>query len=213
MMVDYIMKPHQINTLVQRSLKRLGKDERWVNYIGGTYETAQTIGEYKVEFSEPSKGDTQIVIWNKVNPCISIYIADDEAILNTLRYSPHCTLNGQMKRGEGTKKMITFAFELAKQHGAKTVQLQDDSTVQCDGETINLGPFYFFQHGVTWYEKHFGFYPIAKFRPDYEHAKELWKTLDIGEVPCSTFNDVTVNKFTVKHFDLVFSSIVWEKSL
>ena len=80
-MYDRQMKPYQINTLVQISLKRLGKDERWVNYIGGTYETAQTIGEYKVEFSEPSKGATQIVIWNKVNPCISIYIADEEAIL------------------------------------------------------------------------------------------------------------------------------------
>lgn len=206
------MKRHQIDSLVQRTLKRIGREERWAGYIGGSYETAQTIGEYKVEFSTPSEGATQIIIWNKTNPCISLYIADEEAVLNTLRYSPHCTIDGQMKRGEGTKKMIQFAFDLA-QRGAKTVQLQDESTIQCGDETIMLDPFYFFQYGKTWYEKHFGFYPVPKYRAEHENAKELWTKLDIGEVSCSMFTDVNVNKFTFKHFDMLFSPIVWEKRI
>jgi hypothetical protein len=207
------MKKHQIDSLVQRSLKRLGRTERWAGYLGGSYETARTIGDYKVEFSTPAEGATQIIIWNRVNPCISIYIADEEAVLNTLRYSPHCTIDGQMKRGEGTKKMLEFAFGLAKEHGAKTVQLQDESTVQCGDETILLGPFYFFQYGTTWYEKHFGFYPIPKYRAEYEHAKELWKKLEIGDVSCLEFTDAKVNRFTFKHFDMLFSPVVWEKTL
>ena len=106
--------------------------------------------------------------------------------------------------------MLNFAFDLAKKLGAKTVQLSDQSTIQCEtGETIKLGPYSFFKSGKTWYEKHFGFYPTAEYQEEYEHAKTLRKKFN---VPCAMFDRKRMNAL-LREVELDFFGIVWEKIL
>lgn len=204
--------PH-IDTIVQQSFRRLGKDELWRRYIGGSYETSETIGRYKVDIDRQENGDIQFIVWNPDTPCVTVYVSGEEAQLNFLEYSPRCTVDGKMKRGEGTREMIEFAFEFAKNLGAKTIQLTDQSTIQCEtGETIKLGPYSFFKTGKTWYEKQFGFAPIEEYREEYEMAKELRKTLSLGDIPCAQFNRKTMNTL-LRKVELDFFGIVWEKKL
>lgn len=203
----------KIDNRVQQSLKRMGKVDLWRRYVGGSFETAETIGNYRVEKSIPSEGVLHLILWNPSTPCVSIYIYGDEAILSSLEYSPKCTIDGRMKRGEGTREMIQFALDLAKQHGAKTIQLQDESTITCaTGERVKLGPFYFFKYGKTWYEKQFGFSPTPEFRDEYARAKELRKKMDTLTLECSYFTRENTFKLLSK-VELDFFSFVWEKTL
>lgn len=191
----------------------MGKDTLSRRYTGGSYETSETIGQYKVEFDRQPNGDIQFLLWNPSHPCVTVYIHKDEAILNSLAYSPKCTTKGNMKRGEGTRAMVQFAIDLAKQLGAKTMQLQDESTITCEtGGKIKLGPFSFFKHGKTWYEKHFGFYPTEEWQEEYEHAKELRKTLDVQDKPCAFFDRKTTDAL-LRKVELNFFRMVWERSL
>jgi hypothetical protein len=203
---------------IHRELKRLGFDDAWIRYRGGSYETAETIGKYKVEFEVQASGDLQCIIWNPETPCITIYIHMESrtAVLSALKYSPKCTIDGTMKRGEGTREMLAAAFDIAKARGADRVQLHDESTITCEsGETIKLGAFSFIRTGMTWYEKHFGFKPLPEFQEEYDVAKQLRKSLPLTELrgkPCSYFDRKTTARI-LRELDLDFGEIVWEKSL
>jgi hypothetical protein len=202
-----------IDAIVQRSFRHMGKDDLWRRYTGGSYEESETIGDYKVDFDVQENGDTQFIIWNPDTPCITVYLHGTEATLNFLEYSPRCTIDGKMKRGEGTRKMVNAAFDIARKLGASTIQLVDQSTIQCEtGETIKLGPYSFFKTGKTWYEKQFGFYPIAEFQEEYQLAKELRKTLNVENMTCSEFDRKTTNGL-LRAVGLDFFGIVWEKDL
>lgn len=203
----------RIDVKVQQSFRQLGKDTLWRRYLGGSYETSETFGRYKVEIDNQDNGDIQFILWNPDIPCITVYVHQDEAVLTFLEYSPRCTIDGMMKRGEGTREMLEFVFEFVKSLGAKTIQLCDQSTIQCEtGETIKLGPYSFFKTGKTWYEKHFGFAPIKEHRAEYERAKEIRKSLTLDELPCTKFDRKTMNEF-LRSVELDFFGIVWEKKL
>ena len=213
------MKYPDIDTIVQRSLKRLGYDDKWIGFTGGSYETASTVGKYKVEFDTQPNGDVQFILWNPNVPCVTIYIHMDThiAVLNSLQYSPQCTIDGVMKRGQGTKEMLDFAFRLAKKLGASTIELEDESTILCEtGEKIKLGPFYFLRYGITWYEKYFGFRPKSEYVDEYTVAKTLRKEqLDLNDLkakPCSYFTRKVTDSL-LRRVELNFGSIVWEKPL
>ena len=185
----------------------------WRRYIGGSYETSQTFGDYKVDIDRQENGDVQFILWNPDTPCLTVYVCGEEALLNFLEYSPKCTIDGKMKRGEGPRDMIEFAFEFSKSLGAKTIQLTDQSTIQCEtGETIKLGPYSFFKTGKTWYEKQFGFAPTKEYREEYETAKELRKALSLDDIPCAQFDRKTMNTL-LRMVELDFFGIVWEKKL
>lgn len=202
-----------IDVIVQQSFRRLGKDALWRRYTGGSYETSKTIGPYKVDIDHQDNGDIQFILWNPETPCVTVYIHKEEAVMTLLDYSPRCKVNGNMKRGEGTREMLEFVFEFAKSLGAKTIQLSDQSTIQCEtGENIKLGPYSFFKSGKTWYEKLFGFVPLEEYREEYEMAKQLRKTLNIGSIPCRQFDRKTMNEL-LRKVNLDFFGIVWEKDL
>jgi hypothetical protein len=202
-----------IDLIVHQSFRRLGKDDLWRRYTGGSYETSETIGPYKVDIDRQESGEIQFILWNPNTPCVTVYVDKEEAVMTLLEYSPRCTVDGNMKRGEGTREMMEFVFEFAKSLGAKTIQLSDQSTVRCEtGEVIKLGPYSFFRTGKTWYEKHFGFAPTEEYREEYEIAKELRKELPLNDMPCAQFNRRTMNELLRKvHLD--FFGIVWEKRL
>ena len=203
----------KIDIIVQQSFRRLGKDDLWRRYTGGSYETSETIGPYKVEIDHQENGEIQFILWNPDIPCVTVYVDKEEAVMTFLEYSPRYTVDGKMKCGEGTREMIEFVFEFAKSLGAKTIQLTDQSTVRCEtGETIKLGPYSFFKTGKTWYEKHFGFAPTKEYHEEYEMAKELRKNLPLEDMPCNRFDRKTMNEL-LREVKLDFFGIVWERRL
>jgi hypothetical protein len=212
------MRYPEIDRIVQRSLKQVGKDDAWIRYLGGSYETAETIGDYRVEFSDESVGDKQFIIWNHDTPCVTLYIhaADKTAVLNSLYYSPDCIIQGNMRRGDGTRAMLEFAFSLAKDLGAQRIQLTDQTTIDCESTKVKLGPFSLIRNGKTWYEKHFGFKPLPEYAEEYKHAKLVRSQLpdleNLKQMPCEYFTRKVTNDL-MSRVGLQFESIVWEKTL
>lgn len=218
-MADYIKIDQQMYPL----LKYLGRDHRWNMYRptfkGGNYDSAEIIGKFRVEIDDSHPDYERIFILNPKRPCIEIDYDkhDNYAALNTVEYDPKCTVDGQMKRGSGTKEMIEFALDLLKKKGVRKVQLMDNSTVICNGMRVSLKLMYFFKYGETWYEKHFGFKPTEEYVEEYENSKKLRQEnfyLDkIPNAPCELFTPENLKKF-VKRTEFEFHpGIVWEKVL
>lgn len=200
------------DTAIYNVLRRMGRDDLAKRFVGGSYEDSVWVEDYRVDFREDGDEEITFLIRNPETPCLVMYIYKDEAILESLDYSHDCNRNG-MDRGEGTRKMIRFALELAKSLGAKVVQLQDESTFQYDGMKIKLGPFLFLRTGQTWYEKHFGFYPTPEFQEEYERAKEKLPEFSfLRDKPVTYFDRQTIDKH-LRDIELSFYRIVWEKRL
>lgn len=177
-----------------QTMYRLGLTKHWKSshMKGGSYLKATQIGNYKVEYVDDDD-DLQITFWNPDRPCIVAVVLKEMniAVLNLVQYDTRCTVDGRMENGKGTRDMIKFAIRLLKEKGAKAIQLDDRSTVLCNGKEIKLGPTYFFRKGETWYEHYFGFQPIRN-KDLYLKAKEIQKTLGVSEKPCDYFTDDVV---------------------
>lgn len=210
------MRYPKVETLLYRTFRRIG---RGPSYIGGGYDTSEQIGNYKVESYTDDSGQ-HFLIWNPNKPCVVMFIEKktNVAVFNTIEYSPRCTIDGDMKRGDGTRNMIEFAISIAKQHGAVKIELQDESMIECEenGQKVKLGPFSFLRNGKTWYEKYFGFVPTSEYRDEYEHAKHLRKKLlniaFLQESPCTFFDRKMTNEL-LRKIELDFYDIIWEKIL
>lgn len=182
---------------------------------GGSYLTAEQIGDYKVEYHDDSD-ELQLTIWNPDRPCVVIVLLKEleTAVLNLVEYDMRCTIDGKMEQGKGTRDMINFALRLIKTKGAKRVELDDRSTVICktNGKRVKLGPFYFFRNGVTWYEKYFGFQPIRN-KELYQKAKEIWKTLGTADKPCDYFTEDILDDLMEKVKFNKINDYGWERIL
>lgn len=204
---------------VQRAVYRMKyRIGRGPSFFGGNYHEAETIGDYKVRHYVED-GYEHFLILNPDRPCVVMYIEKESnvAVMTSLEYNAKCTIDGKMKRGDGTRRMVQFALDLAKQHGAVKIELQDESTFFCEEvkAKVKLGPFSFLRQGKTWYEKYFGFMPTLEFQEEYEHAKQLRKRLDVELLqsqPCTYFDRHTINTL-LRQVELDFYSIVWEKTL
>jgi hypothetical protein len=179
-------------------LKAMGRTQQWMRYmVGKGYDESETIGDYKVQYDEDD-GDIRVLIWNPTSPCMVMAIdkSDKTAALNVIRYDSKCTTDGRMKRGDGTRKMIQFGLRLLEKKGATHVSLMDNSTIDCNGQTVDLAAMYFLKYGMTWYEKYFGFKPAERFHRSYETAKRMRESrLDIEQLkeqPCDFFTDDVV---------------------
>jgi hypothetical protein len=187
-------------------------------YKGGDYNSAEIIGKYKIETYVENNRE-YIWLLNPDKPCMFLYIEkwSNVAVINTVEYHASCTIDGSMKRGDGTREMVQFMIDYAKSKGVIKIELQDESTIFCDElhAKVKLGPFSFLRQGKTWYEKYFGFVPQSDYIEEYERAKELRKTLDIDMLqkqPCSYFDRKTTNEL-LRKVELDFYGIVWEKIL
>lgn len=204
---------------IERALYRMKyRIGRGPDYFGGNYEEVETIGDYKVQSYSDAKYK-HFSILNPDKPCFVMYIekSSNVAVMSSLDYDIRCTVDGKMERGEGTRKMVQFALDLAKENGATKMELQDESTIYCKElrAKVKLGPFSFLRQGKTWYEKYFGFLPTPMFQEEYERAKELRKTLDIKFLqaqPCDYFDRKTTNAL-LRKVELDFYDMVWEKTL
>ncbi len=197
-----------------QSLQALGKREQLRRYVckGGGYEDAIQYDKYKVEFFNDER-DMRFILWNPNRPCVVAVIdkRDKLAVIDDVEYSPTCSVDGRMKKGEGTREMLKFVFRLLKEHGAVTVQLSDKSTVVCNGVKVRLGLMYFFKYGETWYEHHFGFKPAETYREKYEQMKR--KRPDLSAKPCDYFTDDVIDELVNSIGFGFFYNISWEKSL
>lgn len=207
--IEYPMSLRKHHSGMMVALKSLGRTDQWSRYMtGGGYTDAIQVGNYKVEFQEDDH-DIRMLVWNQTRPCITMVVDkhDTIAVIDSIEYSPGCTVDGRMKRGEGTRDMIRFALRLLKAKGATKVQLTDMSSVVCDGVKVRLGLMSLFRSGQTWYEKHFGFRPEAKYAERYARAKA---SLQLVDKPCSYFTDDVLDDLVAKSGLVFFNRIVWE---
>jgi hypothetical protein len=195
------------------TLKHLGYNEWWSVYKrrGGGYDTAEQIGPYKVEIQEDLPY-IDILIWNPKEPCVhmAIDMRNKIAVLNSVGYNAKCTVDGRMKRGEDTRKMVEFAFKFAKEHGATRVQLTDKSTVDCDGKDVDLSMMSLFKYGKTWYERRFNFYPVGSRKDDFE---DMRSKLPHMVKPCEFFTPEMVSKLSKEYNMDVRYAVTFEKML
>lgn len=192
-------------------LKHLGYTKWWSHYKGGSYETATQIGSYKVEIQKDLPY-IDILIWNPDKPCIHMMVDTDYkiAVLNSVGYSPSCTVDGHMKRGEGTRKMIEFAFKLAKEYGATKIQLMDKSSFDCNGQDVDLSIYSLFKYGKTWYEKQFNFYPTGKYADEFEEMRSKLPKID---KPCTFFTESVIQSLSKEYNMNVRFAVTFEKKL
>lgn len=187
---------------IMAHLKRTGREEQWIHYmVGGGYEECETIGDYCVEYDDKDEYSRRFLILNPTEPCLVIAIDkkyDKTASMDSVKFNPKCTIDGKMKRGDGTRKMIQFGIDLARKEGASQVSIMDNSTIDCEGQKIDLPGMYFLKYGMTWYEKYFGFKPAERFQKSYAKAKDMReKLLDVKklqEEKCDFFTDDTIQE-------------------
>ena len=193
------------------TFRRLSRDNRARCYIGGSYETSQIIGKYKVQIDN-EKEYTRILIWNPNVPCLAVDIdkSDNVAVLNQFLYDSKCTTDGKMQRGQGTREMMKFAFDLMRKYGATKVQLTDMSYFYCNGMKVNLSVYNLFKYGKTWYERCFQFYPIGRHAKEFE---ELRANIPRIHKPCEYFTQDTIAKILPKHSLVLIESVSFEKKL
>jgi hypothetical protein len=215
----YIMSiSSKYHSSLKNSIKNLDRTDQWARYLGGGFNDAIVIDDYRVELNDEEQ-DLRMFIWSRSRPCVNIVLSkeDNVAVMDGVYYNPGCTTSGNMQRGEGTRKMINFAIKYIKSKGAKEIQLSDNSDVPCNGTTVSLGPMYFLKFGQTWYEKHFGFKPLPRYAKQYEAAKllrqKLLLTLKLQDKPCDYFTDEITNNLLSKVELAVFYKIGWFKKL
>lgn len=152
---------------------------------GGREDVRRLMGDYVVSSfaMDEDDGSRRFIIWGDNSlKCVDVITQPDgESVLN-LEYK-------NMARGDGTKAMLNFAFKFLKSLGVRSVHITDTSKTTCR----QLGPMYFLKHGMTWYEKTFGFVPSPRHAEDVRIIKESrLRTLDIPALeskPCEEFTD------------------------
>jgi len=202
------MPYHTIDWKMFTILKYLRRNARWRAYRGGSYDTAIERSGYKIELEEEGDKYKRVLLWSPTQPCFvaDLDMSDKVAVLLRLEYSSSCS-------EDGTKKMINFMFSFLKELGATKVQLQDESTIMCNGKEVSLMWFSFMKYGQTWYERNFGIHPTERHLQKYETVKDNWRRSNYGPLPCEAFTDDFVDKLA-KELDFTFyRNIVWEKDL
>ena len=203
------MSKQKYHSSMISSLWHLDRMDMWKKY-GSGYANSQTIGDYKVEYDDDDTDDKRIFIWSKNRPCVAMVLSKSTniAVMDGVYYDPNCTIDGKMKRGEGTRKMIEFALNLLRKNGVKRVELSDRSTIQCNGKKIRLPIYYFFKYGKTWYEKNFGFKPL--------NHKDIYlkyqKSVILQDKPCDWFTDENIHDYLIKDFSFLLD-MTWYKDL
>ena len=184
---------------------------------GGPLDTI-VMGKYRVEHFQ-----YHLYIWSNELPCVHILLDEHDkvAVLSELNYHRSCTIRGDMERGDGTKEMLEFAFELAREQGMKAIELMDKSSVTCKetGEDIHLGPFKFLQKGRTWYES-MGFIPsypkmyVDEYLKAKQRRKEILDIQFLEKQDCRYLTNKRVYDIMVKDLQFGgFYNIVWRKEL
>ena len=142
--------------------------------------------------------------WDKTEYCTFIVYdtVGKNCYIENINYYEKCCV-GQIHSPSGSillKFTIDFIKKyIAKKYVVKFIQLRDISKKRCDfvDDTIDLGLFYMFVHGNTWYGR-YGFVP---FNPSQEKTNEsLLKIYKNNQTIVSTtlVKDTNIGKYIVE---------------
>ena len=100
------------------------------------------------EFKNADNGTDTVIFAGNDLPCFSIRIhKTGEAVLESVTRRKDCFVDDH----DNSKDLVRAAFQLAKNKGAKSLEISDNSFIQCP-EKVMLGDLYFLTTGKTWYE-------------------------------------------------------------
>ena len=93
-------------------------------------------------------GTDTVIFADSSRPSFSLKIyKTGEAILESINRRKTCFIDDHAN----SKDLVMMAFQLAKKKGVKTLEISDNSFIQCP-EKIYLTDLYFLTTGKTWYE-------------------------------------------------------------
>lgn len=123
---------------------------KWVQSGSGRISVNRHVINYR-EYKNPDNGtDTVIFAGRHRNkrPCFSLRIhKTGEAVLESVDRRKDCFVDDH----DNSKDLVKAAFHLAKNKGAKSLEISDNSFIQCP-EKVSLGDLSFLTIGKTWYE-------------------------------------------------------------
>ena len=133
------------------------------------------------------------------NDCIDIFLYKDEITNNytfgklaQIDYDNKCNLQGNMKKGVGTRDMICAALISIKclYPNVSSLRLDDASTITCsNNKKVSLASYYLAFHGKTWYELNFNAIPVLKDKESYYKKKTLMNDINYKN-SLEWFNDL-----------------------
>ncbi len=106
------------------------------------------------------------------------------AELHGMIYNQLCAINMPLPKKGGTVRMVKAAlsFMMHINPSIDTVQLTDNSQIDCGKTKISLSDMYFATRGQTWYQAKFGADPIFKKYDSLVHVLHQKPTLDFDDL-------------------------------
>ena len=101
------------------------------------------IDKHPIHVREVKDGKHVYIHGGPSRPCFSIELQKNHAILQDIARGTHCFTDGHTE--------LSAAAMIAKDHGARTMELSDNSVIYCP-ERIVLSDLSFLTTGQTWYE-------------------------------------------------------------
>ena len=124
--------------------------------------------QYMVFVGGERKGCVVITLGSQPSNARYSSMVSNAAQIPSVDYSPSCSVDRLLERGEGTKYMMKLALRLIKDNSfasygydfsskpERTFELTDFSSFPCGDYSLSLAPMSVALYGQTWYEKHFG---------------------------------------------------------
>lgn len=155
--------------------------------------------DIQIDYCKINK-EYQVFIGDK-RECVLVLIDKDNhekvAVLEKFSYNPLCSVDDNLKRGSGMRRMMreTFRF-IKKKFGIKRVELMDKSYIVCsllkkmdfnknrrnDYSIMNLYKLYLFTKGKPYYVYHFGFKYGCKYIKEINREnREKIKKIEINK--------------------------------
>jgi hypothetical protein len=105
------------------------------------------IDKHPIHVREVKDGKHVYIYGGPARPCFSIELQKNHAILQDIARGTHCFMDGHT----ASRDIVRAAAMVAKEHGARTMELSDNSVIYCP-ERIALSDLSFVTTGQTWYE-------------------------------------------------------------
>ena len=124
--------------------------------------------EFQVIIEKMKSEDKYFTIYNKKGEyCIRIKIDNDlknDVYLQYLNFYESCAINKSLIKKTGTIEMLLAVLEYIKQEYGNDLKyyFEDDSKINIEGITLNLGVIYILLYGETWYMKNVKAKPVSE---------------------------------------------------
>ena len=130
----------------------------WKQYGGAGI----VVGETEFEFNETVDGNVVTMIDKKIKgfpECFMMEFKVFEGQIYAYLISLSSIKNCRPGSLVATRDLVIAILKYAESHGAKWVELQDETTICEGGDPVSLADYYMLTRGKTWYESITGFLP------------------------------------------------------